>query len=125
MSWIRLLTLSVAVLVAARSADAVMIPTVVVGNPGNAADTRYLDSDHPNGVGSVGYPFRIGTTEVTNAQYVEFLNAVAATDTYGLYSPSTSTSAPNGISRSGSSGSYFYSVTEPAFSGTFTYDDGN
>ena len=31
------------------------------------------------------YAYNIGTYEVTTGQYVAFLNAVAATDTYGLY----------------------------------------
>jgi hypothetical protein len=34
----------------------------------------------------VAYPFRMGKSEVTNAEYVEFLNAVAASGPYGLYS---------------------------------------
>ncbi len=46
-------------------ASAVTIPTVPVGNAGNAADTT--------GYGAVTYDYRIGTTEVTNAQYVAFL----------------------------------------------------
>src|SRR6476660_2688607 len=48
------------------------ISTVPIGNPGNPADTRYT----PTGIGSVAYNFRLATTEVTNAQYVEFLNNV-------------------------------------------------
>ena len=39
-------------------------------------------------VGAVDYAYNIGTYEVTNAQYVEFLNAVAKTDGYGLYNGS-------------------------------------
>ena len=35
--------------------------------------------------GSVGYNYNIGKYEVTAGQYTEFLNAVARTDTYGLY----------------------------------------
>jgi cysteine-rich repeat protein len=50
-----------------------------------------------------------GKYEITNAQYVEFLNAVAVTDANGLYNTEMS-SAPGGISRSGSSGSYTYSA---------------
>lgn len=40
---------------------------VTVGDPGNTADT--------NGQGAVGYIYRIAKHEVTNAQYVDFLNA--------------------------------------------------
>jgi len=35
----------------------------------------------------VDYVYEIGKFEVTAGQYTEFLNAVAATDTYGLYNP--------------------------------------
>src|SRR3954464_3395854 len=89
---------------------AVTIPTVRVGNPGNPADMRYADSVHPNGVGSVAYSYNIGKTEVTNAQYVNFLNAVAASDPYGLYNANMGTDTLGGITRSGNSGSYAYSV---------------
>jgi formylglycine-generating enzyme len=81
----------------------VMIETVFVGNAGNAADDT--------GYGSVGVVYRMGKCEVTTAQYVEFLNAVAATDTYGLYNASMwSNSYGCKIQRSGSSGRYRYSV---------------
>jgi formylglycine-generating enzyme required for sulfatase activity len=62
----------------AALADPVGIDWVTVGNPGNAADTRY---ESP-GYGAVAYSYRIGKYEITNAQYTAFLNAVAATDTY-------------------------------------------
>jgi formylglycine-generating enzyme len=39
-----------------------------VGNPGNAAEQS-------RGFGAVPYSYRIGTYDVTNSQYVEFLNA--------------------------------------------------
>ena len=59
----------------------VVIDWVTVGDPGNACDVQ------PQGCfGSVAEPYRIGMFEVTNGQYVEFLNAVAATDSNGLYS---------------------------------------
>ncbi len=44
-----------------------------VGNPGNADDT------HGAGYGGVANSYRISKTEVTNAQYTEFLNAVDPT----------------------------------------------
>ena len=65
---------------AVASAD-VVIPTVTVGDPGNAPDTRY----NTPGWGGVGYTYWIGTYEVACAEYVEFLNHVAADDTYELY----------------------------------------
>ncbi len=81
--------------------------TVTVGNPGNAPDTRY----DPNGYGSVDYVYNIGEHGVTAVQYAEFLNAVAAMDTYGLYNTNMlSSSSRCKIERSGSSPNYTYSV---------------
>ena len=81
--------------------------TVPVGNLNNA-------SDGVTGYGSVPYEYRIGKYEVTIRQYVNFLNAVAQTDTYSLYSTSMETD-PNiaGIRRYGSPGSYTYSPITP------------
>ena len=82
---------------------AITIDTVAVGNKGNTADTT--------GYGSVGYNYNIGKYEVTAGQYTAFLNAKAATDTHGLYNTEMSrTDCGSGITRSGSSGSYSYSV---------------
>ncbi len=87
----------------------VVIDTVAVGNPGNAPDTRYATP----GYGAVGYGYGIGKYEVTTGQYCEFLNAVAATDTYGLYTTNM-WSADYGckIQRSGGPGSYTYEVLD-------------
>jgi formylglycine-generating enzyme required for sulfatase activity len=63
-----------------------------------------------NGFGSVPYSYYVGTYEVTNDEYVEFLNAVAQTDTYSLYVNNMSLDTLGGISRSGSAGSYVYSI---------------
>ncbi len=79
----------------------ITIDTVPVGNLGNGADTT--------GFGAVDYSYRIGTTEVTNAQYAAFLNAKAVSDPLGLYSTYMGSSY-GGITRSGSSGSYSYSA---------------
>ena len=55
---------------------------VPVANAGDAPDTRY----ETPGYGAVDYTYNIGKYEVTNGQYAEFLNAVAATgDPNGLY----------------------------------------
>jgi formylglycine-generating enzyme required for sulfatase activity len=99
-------------LLSAADAWAVTINTVPVGNPGNDPDQLYTNNN-PNNLlfGSVAYDYRIGSTEVTVGQYTDFLNAVAATDTYALYSPSMGTDLNiSGISRSGASGSYSYGV---------------
>ncbi len=85
------------------SAGAIDYQLVTVGNPGNASDT--------NSFGGVAYAYKIGKFDVTIGQYATFLNAVAAIDTYLLYNTYMSTDLNSaGISRSGSSGSYKYSV---------------
>jgi formylglycine-generating enzyme required for sulfatase activity len=73
-----------------------------VGNPGNAPDDT--------GYGAVDYNYRISRHEVTNAQYVEFLNAVAASDPNRLYETNPYLPHPWGIVRSGDPGEYTYSV---------------
>ncbi len=69
-------------------ARAIHIDFVPVGNPGNANDTRY---QFP--LGGVAYEYEIAKYEVTNAQYVEFLNAKDPTgaNTVGIFNPSMST----------------------------------
>jgi sulfatase modifying factor 1 len=88
----------------AVSAHAVTIDWVTVVNPGNAADTA------PAGYGAVADSFRIMKFEFTNQQYTDFLNSVAATDTYSLYNASMGSDARGGITRSGASGSYTYAT---------------
>jgi hypothetical protein len=89
-------------------------PWVAVGRPGNFADP---DPGHQHcGVfgnqacGAVADGFEIGKFEITNAQYADFLNAVAATDPHTLYNIDQPTGTV-GIGRSGSDGSYTYEVT--------------
>jgi len=73
-----------------------------------------IDPD-TTGFGAVFSDYQISRYEITNAQYVVFLNAVAATDTNGLYNTEMGTNANfGGITRNGSSGSYTYSA-EPGF----------
>lgn len=93
-----------------RLHGAIAIDQMFVGDAGNAADTRVMDSDHTSGYGSVGYAYWISQNETTVSQYAEFLNAVAATDTYGLYNSGMSMGIVNGITRNGVSGSYTYGV---------------
>jgi formylglycine-generating enzyme len=78
------------------------------------ADRSDLGTDYY--AGSVAYEYQIGKYEVTESQYVEFLNAVAKTDTYGLYSPFMDPNSYNvcSILRTGSVGSYSYSLGDPA-----------
>jgi sulfatase modifying factor 1 len=77
---------------------------VTVGDAGNVADPA-------TGYGAVTHVFKMDQYDVTAAQYAQFLNAVAATDTYGLYTNEMGTSLGAGITRNGSSGSYTYLVT--------------
>ena len=83
---------------------------VIVGDPGNACENQ--PSGPGDCFGSVDEPYRIGKFEVTNSQYVEFLNAVAATDTNALYHENMGvvTRGRGGIPRSGTNGNYTYIV---------------
>ena len=92
------------------------MPFMDIGNLGNG------NGPYGSGYGAVDYDFRMGKFEVTAGQYTEFLNAVGATDTYSLYNDRMSDPVhddnhpldlPFGganIQRSGSPGSYTYSV---------------
>jgi formylglycine-generating enzyme len=112
------LAAAIVFVVGSARADVFNMPTgqkslefVTVGDLGNAADA--------NGYGSVGYTYQMGKYDVTIGQYCQFLNAVAKTDTYGLYNPKMALYAPMNVSyyptmavvQSGSPGSYSYSIT--------------
>jgi formylglycine-generating enzyme len=89
----------------AAPAGAVSIDMVTVGNAGNANDTG------GGLIGAVAYDYQIGKYDVTIGQYTAFLNAVAADDAYSLYNSLMGTDGNiKGISRTGGSGSYTYSV---------------
>ena len=91
-----------AVVFAPSVAGAESIVTVSVGDIGNMNDNT--------GYGAVSYPYNIGKYDVTNAQYVEFLNAKASSsDPYGLWNSHMSSDTEGGINRSGS-GPYTYTV---------------
>ena len=84
------------------------ISWVTVDNAGNACDPQVGGC-----FGSVAAPYRTAKFEVSNAEYTEFLNAVAATDTNGLYATNMADPTQNifgygGITRTGSSGNYSY-----------------
>lgn len=81
---------------------------VPVGNVRNAADPT-------TGYGRVTEAYRIGKYEVTIGEYAAFLNTVATDDPAGLYHDAMAgdrTSA--GIARSGTAGSFTYTVTGPS-----------
>jgi sulfatase modifying factor 1 len=86
-------------------ASAVTIDWVAVGNPGNACETQPIGFGQEGCFGAVGSAYRISKYEITNAQYAEFLNAVAgASDPLELYSTNMDPSAGSngGITQSGS-----------------------
>lgn len=93
---------------------AITIDTVTVGNPGNVGQLSGAGAGgygDDRVCGSVSYTYNIGKYEVTAGQYTAFLNAVAKTDTYGLYNSSMwSSSYGCKIQKTGSSGNYSYSV---------------
>jgi|GEM_PF-1508010 len=72
----------------------VIIEWVTVGDPGN--------DDDVTGFGGVDDVYRIGKYELTNGEYIHFLNSVAATgDPHGLFKTDMA-GALGGIERSGS-----------------------
>lgn len=91
------------------NANAVNMEWVTIDDPGNAVDTEIMN-DSTTGYGSVDYIYMIGKYEVTNEQYIEFLNAVADTDDNNLYNTDMNDPNYGGIDRNGSSGSYSYSA---------------
>ena len=84
-------------------AQGITYSLVTVSSPGNAADST--------GFGAVAYAYQIGKYEVTVANYTAFLNAVAKTDSYGLWNNAMQASPSiAGITRSGVSGAYVYTA---------------
>ena len=96
------------------AAMALEIETVPVGNVGNTGELSGAGAGGygPDRIcGAVDYAYDIGKYEVTAGQYSEFLNAVAKTDTYGLYDLQMSDGlGACKIERIGSPGSYGYQV---------------
>ncbi len=97
-----------AALITSNSATAMItLDMITIGNVGNTADST--------GYGSVSYEYNIGKTEVTNAQYVEFLNTTASTvDVYGLYNAGMANMGGTGVGISqtgGGSTNFTYNVT--------------
>jgi formylglycine-generating enzyme required for sulfatase activity len=107
-SWMMAGAVALAAMTASvTQADVLSLQFVPVGNPGNAADPATGSL-----YGSVPYTYQMGKYDVTVGQYVQFLNAVAKTDTYGLYYGGMASDMPTiGIAQNGSSGNYSYSVT--------------
>jgi sulfatase modifying factor 1 len=114
-----------------RAAQAITIETVPIGNPGNAGESQpsQPSQGHAGGIfGRVTTDYRIATTEVTIAQYVAFLNAVAASDPNSLYDARMASRSRGGIVQAGTSGSFTYSVKPDVPTGgpgstNYTYGD--
>ena len=94
-------------------AGQISLEFVVVGDPGNAPDTREsnISGEQP---GAVAYVYQIGKYDVTAAQYCRFLNAVAKADPGGVYNSNMATTGRDrfgcGITRHGNPGGYAYAV---------------
>jgi sulfatase modifying factor 1 len=98
-----LLAVTAATCALASSVSAMIeIDTSYVGDAGNANDT--------SGYGGVSYDYHVGTYEVTNSQYVSFLNAKGSTNAHGVYNSNMGSSEHGGIQQTGSSGSFTYNV---------------
>ena len=88
---------ALAISIMASSAISAPIEWVTVGSPNVTKDDT--------GYGAVGYEFQMAKYETTNAQYVEFLNAVAdKEDVHGLYNAGTTSFQYGGIARQGALG---------------------
>ncbi len=89
-------------------ARAVSFDWVSIDDPGNPPDDAVMEccreSRGLTGFGSVDYVYRIARFELTNAQYAEFLNAVASeADPHALFNTSL-----KDVLRQGSAGAYSY-----------------
>jgi len=68
-------------------------------------------ADPSTGFGSVDYSYQVSETEVSNAEYREFLVALAQVeDAKGLYNPMMSSDPRGGIRRAGTPGAWSYSL---------------
>jgi sulfatase modifying factor 1 len=97
----------------AAPASAVTFEWVLVGDPGNDPDSAWhcLAAS----CGSVPYPYFISKYEVTNSQYVEFLNAKATADPLELYSEGMEVGIVGGIVRGGGGRELYSYAVKPGF----------
>jgi formylglycine-generating enzyme required for sulfatase activity len=90
------LTITAGACALASSVSASMgIATSYVGDMNNTADGGY---------GGVSYNYHVGTHEVTNSQYVSFLNAKGSTNANEVYNSNMNSSAYGGIEQLDASG---------------------
>lgn len=98
-----LMSIALASLASAQSAW-IPLTWVEIGEPGNAPDTQ-------TGWGAVDRSFYLGRTEVTNAQYAQFLNAVARhSDPAHLWHPNLAEGPIGGIVRRETAAGFSYEV---------------
>lgn len=74
---------------------------------------KIKDVNNPNdisGFGSVSYAYKISKYPITNNLYCDFLNLKAKSDPYALYNTNMGSAIYGGITRTGVSGSYSYTV---------------
>jgi hypothetical protein len=91
---------------------------ISVTDPGNIYDSNvlYLKTEEQyspitmSDIGSVDPFYRIGQYEITNTQYIKFLNAVAKVDDRNLYDPRMQSDDTGGVIRTGSSPTYDYTI---------------
>jgi len=84
------------------------------GNPGKKVP--FGDVPNPYLRGEVAYPYRIGKSEITNAEYAEFLNACAAkSDLYDLFNDKMK------IARTGKTGAWQYAPLPGEENNAVTY----
>ena len=99
-----LLTAAATCALASSATAIIAIDTSYVGDAGNTADST------TGSPGAVGYGYHVGTYEVTNSQYVSYLNATGSTNAHGVYNSNMDSSEHGGIQQTGSSGSFTYNV---------------
>jgi formylglycine-generating enzyme required for sulfatase activity/alpha-tubulin suppressor-like RCC1 family protein len=69
-----------------------------VNNPSYQLTRPEIKNMFPQGIGSVSQPYSIGKYEVTNSEYVEFLNAVGGDNADNIYAFSWIPSSSSGMS---------------------------
>ncbi|MCX6879007.1 MAG: SUMF1/EgtB/PvdO family nonheme iron enzyme [Verrucomicrobia bacterium] len=99
------LTVLATITLATPAFAVVSMSWTTIGDVNNLADPS-------TGYGAVDHAYNIGTYEVTNAQYVEFLNAKGSSNSAGIYTVTMGATGTYGgyITQNGSSGSFSYSV---------------
>ena len=98
----RFVAMLVVVALLATTAQAVTVPVGDAGNVGEWSGASYGGWGPDAIVGAVDYAYNIGKYEVTNGQYIEFLNGVATVgDPNGLYNTNMA-GTYGGIGRTGS-----------------------